>query len=108
MALYIVRRVAWASVVVLIVLLLTFAAMDLSRPASCEDTELIAAGQTQVSDSAQDPGHGCDACFCCSRVVRAEFLSAFGVVDDTGLRSIDTATSLVFTPIAPPYHPPLL
>jgi hypothetical protein len=92
------------------VLLLTFAAMDLARPASCDESQLLAAGQTQVrtDDAAQAPGHGCDACFCCSRVVRAELMSAFGVVDGTGLRSIDAAPPLVFAPTAPPYHPPLL
>ena len=92
------------------VLLLAFAATDLSLPASCEDTQLIATGQTQVcaADAAQAVGPGCDACFCCSRVVRVELLSAFGLIDDTGLRSIDAAPSLVFAPTAPPYHPPLL
>ena len=92
------------------VLLLTFAAMDLSSPASCEDEGLVGSSPTQISagDRATAASHGCDDCFCCSRVVRAEFLNAFAAIDDTGLRLVEPATSLVFAPAAPPYHPPLL
>lgn len=92
------------------VLLLVFAALDLSNPASCADTVIADAAQTQIcaGGHAADVGHDGDACFCCSRTVRAEWLTAFDVFDGMGQPFVDRATLLVCAPATPPYHPPLL
>ena len=92
------------------VLLLVFAALDLSYPASCADSVIADTAQTTVcaGDRAADAGHDGDACFCCSRTVRAEWLSAFTEFESTDQPCVDGAISLVCAPATPPYHPPLL
>lgn len=92
------------------VLLLVFAALDLSYPVSCVDTVIACSAQATVcaGDHAADAGHDGDDCFCCSRTVRAEWLSAFVVSDVTGQPFVDRAICLVSAPATPPYHPPLL
>jgi len=92
------------------VLLLVFAALDLSFPVSCADTVLAETAQATVcaGGHAAGAGHDGDDCFCCSRTVRAEWLSAFVVSDLTGQPFVDGAISLVSAPATPPYHPPLL
>jgi hypothetical protein len=92
------------------VFLLAFAAMDLSSPASCEDEGVVGSAQTQIcaGDHATAASHDCDACFCCSHTVRAEWRSTFAAFDGLRLQSMDTETSLVFAPAVPPYRPPLI
>lgn len=91
------------------VLLLVFAALDLSYPAACAATVIAGAEQATVraGDHATDAGHDCDACFCCSRTARAEWLSAFDAFDGQDQPFVDSATWLVCAPATPPYHPPL-
>ena len=91
------------------VLLLVFAALDLSYPAACADTVIAGTALATVcaGDHATAAGHGCDACFCCSRTARAEWLSAFDAFDGQDQPFVDSATWLVCAPATPPYRPPL-
>lgn len=55
-----------------VVVLLLFAATDLSFPAGCDDAHAMTpVGPAWCAGSdASEPGHGGDDCFCCSRTVR--------------------------------------
>jgi hypothetical protein len=55
----------------MVVVLLLFAATDLSFPGGCGDTpKSVHAGTALSADGESPAGHQGDDCFCCSRTVR--------------------------------------
>lgn len=94
----------------LAVVLLLFAAADLTIAGACSDTEVQSSSGAQWCaghDDAPASGHDGDDCFCCSRTVRDEAVAS-QVADLTAIPAAEGATgALLQTPPTPLYHPPL-
>jgi hypothetical protein len=92
-----------------VVILLLFAAADLSFPGVCLEAATSPDGTTSLSGASESfaSGHQCDDCFCCSRTVRttAVFAVLPSVITVSALVVVlPEPRSLVARPV---FHPPI-